>query len=76
MKKILDEDLISDLSNIKIPTLVIWGEKDKIVPVRFAHIFKEKIPDSQLKIMPKIGHSPHLEAPEKLSDIIIKFLRS
>jgi len=45
-----------------------------MVPVKYAGIFKEKIENSKLEILPKIGHSPHLENPEKLSQIIINFL--
>jgi len=75
IKKVLTEDLLKDLPQIKIRTLIIWGENDKLVPVKYAHIFKEKIENSELKILPKIGHSPHLEVPEKLTKIIIQFLR-
>jgi len=75
IKKVLTEDLLKDLPQIKIRTLIIWGESDKLVPVKYAHIFKEKIENSELKILPKIGHSPHLEVPEKLAKIIIQFLR-
>jgi len=66
---------LKDLPQIKIRTLIIWGESDKLVPVKYAHIFKEKIESSKLEILPKIGHSPHLEVPEKLAKIIIQFLR-
>jgi len=75
IKKVLTEDLLKDLPQIKIRTLIIWGESDKLVPVKYAHIFKEKIESSKLEILPKIGHSPHLEVPEKLAKIIIQFLR-
>jgi pimeloyl-ACP methyl ester carboxylesterase len=75
IKKVLEEDLLSDLEKIKIKTLLIWGGNDKLVPLKYANIFKEKIENSELEILPKIGHSPHLEVPEKLSYIIINFLR-
>ena len=75
IKKVLNEDLTQDLSKIRTKTLIVWGEKDKMVPVKYAQVFKEKIKDSQLVILPKIGHSPHLEAPEKLSKILIPFLK-
>jgi len=75
VKKVIDEDLLSDLSKIKTETLIVWGGADRMVPVKYAHIFKEKIADSELEILPKIGHSPHLEVPEKLAEIILKFIR-
>ncbi len=76
IKKVLDEDLLSDLSKIKTNTLIIWGKADKMVPVRYAYIFKEKIENSKLEIMPKIGHSPHLEEPEKFSKILTSFFKN
>jgi pimeloyl-ACP methyl ester carboxylesterase len=75
MKKILEEDLLPELSKIQNETLILWGEKDKIVPLKYAYLFKEKIKNSQLEILPKIGHSPHLEDPEKLTKVILPFLR-
>lgn len=76
IKKALGEDLLSELPNIKTKTLIIWGEADQLVPLKCAYVFNKKIAESQLNIMPKIGHSPHLEAPEQLAKIIVSFLRS
>lgn len=75
IKKVLDEDLLADLAKIKIRTLIIWGKNDKMVPVKYAGIFKERIANSRLEIMPKVGHSPHIEEPEKLAKIILNFLK-
>jgi pimeloyl-ACP methyl ester carboxylesterase len=75
IKKVLDEDLLADLAQIKTDTLIIWGKEDKMVPVKYAKIFNEKIENSKLEIMPKVGHSPHIETPEKLAEIILNFLK-
>jgi len=74
IKKVIDEDLFSYLSQIKIKTLIVWGERDKIVPVKQSHILKEQIKDSVLELLPGVGHSPHLEVPGKLFKIIVSFL--
>lgn len=74
IKKVLDEDLLLDLSRIKMKTLIVWGQADKLVPIKYGRIFKEKIEDSEMEVLPKIGHSPHLEVPDKLSAIILNFL--
>ncbi len=74
IKKVLDEDLFSDLAKIKTKTLIVWGEQDRMVPLKYAHVFKENIENSKLEIIPKAGHSPHLENPKKLSEIILEFL--
>lgn len=74
IKRVLEEDLLPDLEKIKTETLIVWGSADRMVPIKYAHIFKEKIENSELEILPKIGHSPHLETPENFSEIIINFL--
>ena len=74
MRKIIAEDLISLLSKIKARTLLVWGEKDKMVPLKYGHIFKEKISDSELKIILNAGHSPHKQAAATVAEIILKFL--
>jgi len=76
MKKIWEEgDLMSALEKIKIPTLILWGERDDVLPLKDAYLIKEKIRDSELKIVPKARHSPHREAPEELAAFILQFLR-
>lgn len=74
MQKAIKEDLTNLLSNIKKETILIWGEKDQMVPIKVSKIFKNQIKESKLITLPKIGHSPHLEVPEKLNKIIIKNL--
>ena len=75
VKKVIDEDLLPKLCQVKTKTLIIWGEIDKLVPLKYASLFKEKIIDSELIILPKIGHSPHLEVPERLAEIIFNFIK-
>ncbi|MBZ9571996.1 alpha/beta hydrolase [Patescibacteria group bacterium] len=75
-KKVVAEDLLPELSQIKTKTLIIWGERDKSVPLEDAYLMKERIPHSILEIIPKAPHTPNLEVPEKLAEIITHFLRS
>jgi len=76
IKNVLKEDLLSELPEIKKETLIVWGEADKMVPLKHALIYKEKIENSRMEVFPKIGHSPHLEIPEKLAEVLIKFFKS
>jgi len=73
-QRVIKEDLTPDLEKIKIPTLIIWGKKDKMTPVSDAYIINQGIGGSELKILEGIGHSPHLENPQALADIICKFI--
>ncbi len=74
MKNVLKEDLLLEISEIKNKTLIVWGEEDKILPVPCAFLFNDRIKDSRLEIIPEVGHSPHLEAPEILVQKILSFI--
>ena len=75
MKNVLSEDLLSYLNQIKTKTLIIWGKKDKMVPLEHAYILHRSIENSELRIFDKVGHSPHLEVPERLINIIKSFIQ-
>lgn len=64
-----------ELQKIEIPTLIIWGEHDKVLPVENADYFKKNIKDSQLVIIKDAGHLPQEERPEIVVDEIKKFLK-
>ena len=67
--------LTERLSNIIIPTLLIWGKRDTMIPVKYANDFATSIKKSQLEIMENCGHTPHIEEPVKFSQTVLKFLR-
>lgn len=75
-KKVVAEDLRLCLPQIKNKTLIIWGKKDALTPFKDSREVKEKISDSRLEVFENEGHSLNLAVPEKLSEIIIRFLRS
>jgi len=76
MKKIGQEEPLEGLlEKIKIPTLILWGEKDDVLPLKDAYYIKEKIRGSELKIIPGAKHSPHRETPEELVEAIISFFK-
>lgn len=76
IKKVLQEDLFPELAKIKAETLIIWGRKDKLVPVKYAYDFYQEIDNAKIVILKGVGHSPHLEVPDKLAAQIITFLRN
>ena len=75
IKNVFAQDLLPELSGVKNQTLIVWGEIDRMVPLKYGRIFNEKIAGSVLKTLPKVGHSPHLEVPEELSRIISSFFK-
>lgn len=73
-KNIIREDLTQSLSQIKTPTLIIWGEKDKITPLSDAYLMNKEIPNSKLEILKNMGHAPHSENPKNLAQKITNFI--
>lgn len=62
------------LHRIDVPTLVVWGERDGIVPRAVGEAYAAGIPGAQLQILPKAAHLPLLEQPAELAALIKPFL--
>ena len=61
------------LAKIDAPTLLLWGETDELVPVRFGRAAAAAIPGSELVVLPGIGHIPSIEAPRDFVRILTDF---
>lgn len=61
------------LSKIKVPTLIIWGEDDKSVPIEIWYKFHEYIKNSRFEKIPNSGHVSHYSKSEEFSKILIDF---
>lgn len=53
----------ADIARVATPTLILWGEDDRIIPVEAGQWLARTLPANTLRIYPKIGHLPHEEAP-------------
>ncbi|MGD1858017.1 MAG: alpha/beta fold hydrolase [Leptolyngbyaceae cyanobacterium] len=62
------------ISKIEPPTLIIWGEQDKILGIKDARRFEQAIPNAQLVWIPSCGHVPHLEKPQDTAQAMLAFL--
>jgi pimeloyl-ACP methyl ester carboxylesterase len=61
------------LSKIISPTLLVWGDSDKMIPVQYAKEYNE-IPDSELAVIKNCGHTPYVEKPMTFNKLVLKFL--
>jgi pimeloyl-ACP methyl ester carboxylesterase len=59
-----------------MPTLIVWGDHDRIIPVDHAYQAHEAIPNSRLEVMEGVGHYPHVEEPLRFVEILRDFLRT
>jgi pimeloyl-ACP methyl ester carboxylesterase len=66
----------SDLETINCPSLLIWGENDKLIPSEWAQVFHDHLPNSQLSYISECGHLPQLEKPSEVHNSLTQFLGS
>ncbi len=69
-------DLREVLPKIHVPTLLLYGDKDKRSPLTVAKTLHAQIPNSKLVIIPGVGHDSNLEAPETFNNEVRRFLES
>ena len=71
---VMAEDLSKDFAKIKMPVLVIWGDKEQIFPRSEQDLLVSKLPNAKLKVIPGAGHSPNWEFPQVVADDITAFI--
>lgn len=70
-----DPDLPKWLHRIKVPTLIAWGEEDRVFPKEHAILYQRLIPGARLMLIPECGHLPQMEKPDALAAALTSFLR-
>ena len=59
-----------------VPTLLVWGDQDRIVPISAGQVFHNSIPGSTLKVIENCGHRPEVEKPDEFLSAVQGFLAS
>ena len=59
-----------------IPTLLIWGDRDRIIPVSHAYAAQDALTGCRLEVLDEVGHFPHVEAPTAVADLLENFIVS
>ncbi|WP_370328605.1 alpha/beta fold hydrolase [Candidatus Mycobacterium methanotrophicum] len=57
-----------------LPTVLIWGEQDRIIPVAHGYAAHDAVPGSRLEVLAGVGHFPHVESPAAVVDILDDFI--
>jgi pimeloyl-ACP methyl ester carboxylesterase len=63
------------LATIKVPTLILWGEEDNLIPVSAGRWFAKTIPNASLIIYPAVGHIPMEEVADKSAGDVLQWLQ-
>jgi pimeloyl-ACP methyl ester carboxylesterase len=58
----------------EVPTLIVWGARDAMIPVTHAHAAHAAIPRSRLEVFAGVGHFPHCEAPGRFARTLLDFI--
>jgi pimeloyl-ACP methyl ester carboxylesterase len=64
------------LAGVTTPTLVVWGDSDRIADVDYGRAFAKAIPGARFQLLPDTGHLPQIERPEQLLDAVSAFVES
>ncbi len=62
------------LTSIQAPTLIIWGDQDRVINVKNGQTFNQMIPVNELRIMKGIGHAPMIEVPNKSASMTLEWV--
>ena len=68
------DELIAAVSAITVPTLILWGREDKVIPLKVGKLLHELIPNSTLDVIEQCGHIPQEEKPDETIARISEFL--
>lgn len=74
LQSLIFHDSRERLAEIEMPTLVVWGLSDRVIPVAAAASYHRRIPHSRLEIFERTGHVPQLERPLRFNALLEEFL--
>ena len=64
-----------DLKLVQAPVLIVWGSRDRVVPLEHGAFMAKRIPNARLAILRGAGHMPFCEQPEQFGRLVLSFLR-
>ena len=59
-----------------LPTMVIWGDQDRMIPIEHGYAVHEARPGCRLEVLTGVGHCPHVERPNEVADLIEDFIET
>jgi pimeloyl-ACP methyl ester carboxylesterase len=66
----------AEIAGVAVPTLILWGEEDRLIPVAAGRWLAKTMPNADLVVYPKIGHLPHEEAVDATLASLVPWLQS
>ncbi len=73
-QELLNKDIQDDLKSVQAPTLLVWGEHDRLVPPSLSATLLKEIADARLVILKKAGHVPMFDRAQEFNAALLEFL--
>jgi pimeloyl-ACP methyl ester carboxylesterase len=74
LRTLIHHDIRERLGEIEMPTMIVWGQSDRVMPLAAALSYHRRIPHSRLEIFERTGHVPQLERPARFNALLEEFL--
>ena len=74
LQALIRHDIRERLGEIEMPTMIVWGQSDRVIPMAAALSYHRRIPHSRLEIFERTGHVPQLERPARFNALLDEFL--
>jgi pimeloyl-ACP methyl ester carboxylesterase len=74
LEALVGYDFLDRLPEIEVPTLIVWGRQDRVVPAADASEYNRLIPSSRLVVFDRCGHIPQAERPARFNSLVERFL--
>ena len=72
---LVEHDFTAAIRNVRAPTLLIWGEGDKVTPMRTGELLAARLPNARLKTISGAQHMPMVERPESFNQLLLDALQ-
>jgi pimeloyl-ACP methyl ester carboxylesterase len=74
LQALIGYDILDELEEVEVPTLIVWGRNDRVVPSNDAFGYAERLRNSRVFIFDQCGHCPQLERPVRFNRVLETFL--
>lgn len=74
LKPIMLQEIRDCAHQIRVPTLIVWGKQDRVLPVKQLNVARAKIPHARTHIFDECGHAPQMEYPDAFNALVREFL--
>ena len=69
-------ELLRSVAALQLPTLVVWGERDRVLPSSHLSAARDAFPHAEVRLFPDVGHMPQIEIPDQFAERVYRFVEA